>query len=107
MNQMINNFEPMVNTGRAQQNQPKDIVTCTKCKCEWFEQVKINQYKGDHIVIPGQAVPVGGPQEFIALRCIKCTALYQPKVMITAQDITTKLYNEMLDQLEAPQTPVL
>lgn len=96
----LNNFEPMVNTGRPVQ-QKIDIVECTKCKITWFEQVKVNQYKADHMVIPGQSVPVGGPQEFVFLRCIKCQALYQPRVMITAQDLSTKLYNEMLDELEA------
>lgn len=98
---MLNSFEPVINSGKPYQQKP-DITACIKCKSEWFEQVKINQYKSEHMVIPGQTVPVGGPQEFVVLRCIKCAAIYQPRVLITAQDIAAKLYNQMLDQLEEP-----
>lgn len=98
---MLNNFEPMINPGRPHQEKT-DLVTCTKCKSDWFEQVKINQYRADHIVIPGQTVPIGGPQEFVMLRCIKCGDVYQPRVIITAQDLSTKLYNQMLDIMESP-----
>ncbi len=97
----MNTLQPMQAQYRAQERDP--LVSCTKCKSEWFEQVAINQYRADHIVIPGQGIPVGGPQQFYILRCIKCSEMYQPIVMITAQDTVAKLYNQMLDQLEPPK----
>lgn len=88
----------MVNVNKPVKKQ--EAVACTKCRSEWFEQVRINQYKADHIVVPGQALPVASAQEFIMLRCIKCSEVYQPRIMITGQDAISKEYNSMLDQLE-------
>lgn len=95
---MLNSFEPMINVNKPVKK--AEVVSCSKCKSEWFEQVKINQFRAEHIVVPGQAVPTANGQEFFMLRCIKCSELYQPRVMITAQDQISKEYNSMLDNLE-------
>lgn len=93
----LNNFAPAIAPSAQTRN---ETLEC-KCKSTWFEQVRINQYKADHLVIPGQGVPISGPQDFFLLRCIKCSELYQPIVMVNTQDVATKLYNQMLDQMEA------
>jgi predicted nucleic-acid-binding Zn-ribbon protein len=95
---MLNQLEPWTDQSKRQAKEP--VATCLKCKSTWFEQVDVNQYHANHSTILGQAVPLAGPQTFKILRCIKCSELYQPNVIITAQDSATKLYNSMLDQLE-------
>lgn len=84
-----------------EENVPKPIpvVGCAKCKCTWFEQIKVNQFKADHSLILGQAIPVVGVQEFALLKCVKCGELHAPNVIIQAQDATTKHWNQMLDEL--------
>jgi hypothetical protein len=95
---MPHTFEPAPVAHKVQNK--IELVNCSKCKSEWFEQVLINQYKADHIVIPGQGVPAAGLQPYVLLRCIKCTALHTPIVLNTTQDQIAKAYNKMLDDLE-------
>ncbi len=80
----------------------KNVATCEKCKCQWFEQVQVNQYMADHTTVLGQRLPPVGDMQFVLLRCVKCGEKYQPNVLINQQDTATKLYNSMLDQLDTP-----
>ncbi len=96
----MSNFQEWNSQVQNKANPDEGIIKCTKCSCEWFEQVEVNRFKANHTVILGQQVPAQGPQQFVLLRCIKCNDMYLPNVIIQAQDTATKLYNGMLDQIE-------
>ncbi len=92
---MLNQLQPWQNDKEEQKH-----AFCTKCKCEWFEQLSVNRYLSNHSSILGQTIPPAESQNFVMLRCIKCAEIYQPNIIITAQDRATKLHNVLLDQLE-------
>ena len=97
---MLNQFDQPWSPKLEKKDDP--VVKCKKCSCEWFEQFAVRRYRSDHTVILSQHVPPAGLEEFIILRCIKCSELHAPNVSIQAHDNVTKLYNSMMDQLEAP-----
>lgn len=100
----MRNFDQGYNMG-PQTLRPEEMAACTNCKCTWFEQFHVQQYKANHSSVLGQTVPEASPQRIVVLRCIKCKELHQPNVLITTQDRETKGYYDFLDQLEAKLEP--
>jgi hypothetical protein len=76
------------------ENSPtEEAVKCTKCKCQWFEQVTISRFSPDHYVLPGQLLPQLPQSAFVVLRCIKCSEIHEPNIQLSQQDNQRKLYD--------------
>lgn len=76
-----------------------DTLKCPNCKCLWFEEVALYQFKAEHSLIHGMAVPRKvGP--FIFLRCVKCSELTEPRIIRQNKDNMDKFYDDLLDVLE-------
>lgn len=97
MSNSISNFEPVYQRKDLKQD---DVAFCQKCKCTWFEQFVVKQFKANHSAVIGQMVPPASDYDFVIIRCVKCSEKYQPNILVTTQDKGTKLYNDFLDQLE-------
>lgn len=85
-------------------NLPKteDVVTCTKCGCDFMELILVQQYNKLHVVALGQQPAPKGPYGYWIFRCPKCQELYEPNVTMGAMDSNRKEYDNFLDKLEAP-----
>lgn len=86
-----------------------DALQCPKCKCTFFEEVRVQQYMAAHNVIIGQAVPaVQGTVPFIVLRCVKCQDVTEPRILRgPTGDQINKRYDEFLDEMEGKNNPDL
>jgi hypothetical protein len=100
MNQWAN-FERSQNAAaKAQLN--KEIYECN-CGCTWFEQLQVNQFVSENQIVPGQKVPPLNGEDFYLLKCVKCSALTEPRTMLNNPTSgSEKKYIEVMSDLTAP-----
>lgn len=81
-----------------------DCILCPKCKGQWFEEVRLQQYQNQKQVVIGQSVPEKpGTIPFIMLRCIHCSNLVEPRVIHTTRDLAGASYKDFLDTINGEE----
>lgn len=93
---------PGLRIQRADELHDEDLVKCPTCGCAWLEQILIQRYHINHMVILGGRVPPVRDEGFFVLRCIKCGEVCEPNVQIGPQDNYRKSYDNFLDMMEKP-----
>lgn len=81
----------------------QNAIQCKTCKCEWFEQVKVQKIDMNTICTLGQMAPEDSSLAYgqILLRCIKCNDLQELPLNISSahKDIQNS-YFELTKTLE-------
>jgi hypothetical protein len=79
----------------------QEIYEC-KCGCTWFEQLQVNQFVSENQIVPGQKVPPLNGEDFYLLKCVKCSALTEPRAMLNNPTSgSEKKYIEVMTDLTA------
>lgn len=99
---MKSSQRPVMNDPALLKATKEKVVTCKKCESTWFEQVEVSQYSQYHSVIPSQMVPIFDDVVFFALRCIKCSEVYEPNIQIGLRDALRKRYEEFMQEMDRP-----
>jgi hypothetical protein len=84
-------------TARARNKEERHGV-CGKCKCSWFEEVRVARVDRDKVVAPGQPPP-RLTEQFILLRCVRCLELHEPSLVASASP-GYRVYTQMLEELD-------
>jgi hypothetical protein len=80
----------------------QDTLMCPVCECTYFEQVKVDQYPSVHSVVLGQTVVPISDMGFVVFKCIKCSKVVEPTLLLGPQDRAHTQYNAFLDEMEVP-----
>lgn len=90
-----NFFDPLAVRAPREEN----VVSCTKCGCQWMELVEVFQFPEYHSVILGQKPPIAkGPYFFY--RCPKCQEVYQPSIQYGARDSARASYDAFVKHMQ-------
>lgn len=81
---------------------PTPIAACAKCKCTWFEEVRVARVHKEQYVAPGQS-PNKLSDTFVLMRCARCMELHEPPLVASASP-GYKGYMTMISELD--QKPV-
>ena len=79
----------------------KEYLECTKCKSAWMETVLVGRYDRNRISQIGQQ-PLQ-ENSFHILRCVRCGELHEPPISRVFNHPESKIYDNLLDTLEAPE----
>lgn len=78
-----------------------DLMKCANCDCSWLEPVRAARFDKNIVSGIGQQPPA--LVDFALLRCVRCNELHEPPVNRMFSHQEAKVYDEMLDELQAPK----
>lgn len=86
----------------------KEVVTCTKCGCDWMELISVQQYSLHHAVILGQKPGSLNDMNFWMFRCPKCGETYEPRLVSSGvHDAERQSYDSFVDKMTAKEEKVV
>lgn len=76
----------------------QEVIICPECKCTFFEEVEISEYKADHWITLGQHVPrLPSTPVFFVLRCVKCNYMLEPRLNMEPADTAFPSYAKLAE----------
>ncbi len=75
-----------------------NYTTCTKCGCQYFEEVEASMFNQDVVVVPGQKAPKTHMQHF--LRCVRCAEIFEPMITYNPSTPEGKVYDAFRATME-------